>query len=76
MPLYEFRCRECQHTFEIRTATMAVPEELACPKCGSKQLRRLISNFFSHTAQKAPSAPSEACCHCGGGDNPQCPFRQ
>lgn len=72
MPVYEFRCLECSHTFETRTPTMAVPAELACPQCGGKELKRLLSSFFAHSASAAPARP-EKCRDCPGG-GPSCPF--
>src|SRR5262249_26539335 len=41
MPLYEYTCRKCQHTFETlvssRTTTV-----VTCPKCESEELDQLI----------------------------------
>ncbi len=40
MPIYEYRCRECSHEFEllVRGAMTAV-----CASCGSVELDKLIS---------------------------------
>ncbi|MBI3947429.1 MAG: zinc ribbon domain-containing protein [Armatimonadetes bacterium] len=75
MPLYEFRCAACDHSFETLTRTQQVPADLACPQCGSKDLRRLLSSFFAHSAPtgaKAAARP-EQCRECPGG-GPSCPF--
>ena len=45
MPIYEYRCDECDEKFElfVRSATQkAVP---TCPKCGSNKARKNISLF-------------------------------
>ncbi|WP_205231302.1 FmdB family zinc ribbon protein [Azospira oryzae] len=40
MPLYDYQCQACQHTFELLVRASTVP---ACPKCGSEQLEKLVS---------------------------------
>ncbi|MDE2661701.1 MAG: zinc ribbon domain-containing protein [Gemmatimonadota bacterium] len=40
MPIYEYRCRECSHEFELLVRGSMTP---ACPPCGSAELDRLIS---------------------------------
>lgn len=40
MPLYEYACRKCDHTFE----TLVLDgEEVECPECHSDRLERLLS---------------------------------
>lgn len=40
MPLYDFRCPECDHKFELIVKRDEVPE---CPECGHKTTEKLIS---------------------------------
>ena len=40
MPLYEYACRQCDHTFE---ALVFEGEQVECPECQSKRLQRLMS---------------------------------
>lgn len=42
MPLYEYRCRQCGHQFEV-----LVRDDVAqsCPACKSAALERLLSRF-------------------------------
>jgi putative FmdB family regulatory protein len=42
MPLFEFRCRDCDREFELLVRSGTVPE---CPSCGSGSLERLLSMF-------------------------------
>lgn len=44
MPAYDFRCRDCRHTFTQRYASYEEVDQVepACPKCGSTQLSKLI----------------------------------
>lgn len=40
MPLYDYQCQACQHTFELLLRSGSEP---ACPRCGSGALDRLLS---------------------------------
>ena len=45
MPLYEFECKKCDHTFDkILTIKEMETVQLACPQCGSDDVRKLISS--------------------------------
>jgi putative FmdB family regulatory protein len=65
MPLYEYTCRKCQHTFETlvtsRTAT-----KVTCPKCESGELDQLIG--LPAPGRVADGAPATNC----RGDGPPC----
>ena len=41
MPLYDFECKDCRHTFE----ELAFDDDdvISCPKCGSQNTARLVS---------------------------------
>jgi putative FmdB family regulatory protein len=40
MPMYEYACRKCEHTFET---LVFGDEKVECPKCESAKLERLLS---------------------------------
>ena len=40
MPLYEYACRDCEHTFETLVFD---GEKVECPECRSARLERLLS---------------------------------
>jgi putative FmdB family regulatory protein len=40
MPLYEYSCDKCEHTFE---ALVFDGETVECPECSSEKLQRLLS---------------------------------
>jgi len=41
MPTYEYRCRKCEHEFEVFQA-MTAGVLKKCPQCGKLSLKRLI----------------------------------
>ena len=40
MPIYEYRCKECEREFEALVLKNAEP---SCPSCGGRDLERLFS---------------------------------
>ena len=40
MPIYDYRCNDCNQTFELLTRSSAIP---ACPSCHSPALEKLLS---------------------------------
>jgi putative FmdB family regulatory protein len=41
MPTYDYRCKACDHRFEL-FQTMSEREKRKCPECGKNSLERLI----------------------------------
>ena len=69
MPLYEFRCRECDEVFEERRPMSEASAPATCPH-GHEGAVRLLSVFASVGASAggapAPSAPAPRAGGCGG----------
>ncbi len=47
MPLYEYQCRKCGHSFEELRRMADADEARECPKCGAKKTERQFSTFAS-----------------------------
>ena len=62
MPIYEYRCRECDETFELRRSISEVSESATC-SCGH-QARRVLSVFATAGRASTPAAPAMG--GCGG----------
>jgi putative FmdB family regulatory protein len=45
MPLYEYRCHNCGHVFEMLRRLKEADSDLECPKCGSAEIERQFSTF-------------------------------
>ena len=71
MPLYEYRCGECGHRFEILQRLGEGPEGLACPRCGARRLAKQFSTFASvggtEGGADGPAVGAGAGCGPGGG---------
>ena len=58
MPTYEYHCHACQKRVSVffRSIAEAEKTEAVCPDCGTKNLKRLISNVaVVHGKAAAPS---------------------
>ncbi len=64
MPLYEYRCDDCGHRFEILQRIGESADGLGCPECGAEGLAKQHSTFASASAGKmeARPAPAGGCC--------------
>ena len=47
MPIYEYRCGQCEKTFEATQSLHARVEDTICPYCQAQDATRLISTFAS-----------------------------
>ncbi len=63
MPLYEYACRRCEHTFEELVSGEASAVE--CPQCRAREVERLLS--VPARPQTATTALPTAC-----GEGPPC----
>ncbi|MCU0242513.1 MAG: zinc ribbon domain-containing protein [Vicinamibacteria bacterium] len=61
MPLYEYRCPECGHRFELLTTISEGHRNQTCPQCGRDGAEKLVSAFSSSS-----SGSSGGCSSSGG----------
>lgn len=65
MPIFEYICKECDHSFE---ALVYGGEKAQCPKCSSKKLAPQLSTFAVSSkggSSSQASAGPGACGSCG-----------
>ena len=65
MPLYEYRCRDCDEKFE--RYVRAWGDATACPACKSGSVEKLLSTFAFAAADGSASSPAGGGCGCGRG---------
>lgn len=64
MPIFEYRCRNCQKTFEILQLPGRNGNSAECPECGGTDLEKLISAPFLPSSVGKPANEEPASC-CG-----------
>lgn len=66
MPIYEYRCSDCQHDFEYLVIGCSEPDE--CPKCHGKNLCRMMSacGFYSKGSGGETVRASAGASSCSG----------
>lgn len=45
MPLFDYKCADCDKRFSLLLGVVAEHQEERCPSCGRLNVRRLISRF-------------------------------
>jgi putative FmdB family regulatory protein len=60
MPIYEFKCKKCDHIFEeFVFSSNAGSEEIICPVCSEKNADKLMSAFSaSGSSSNGSGVPS------------------
>ena len=43
MPIYEFRCLDCENVFELLLVNKDESHEMVCPKCRSEKFEKIMS---------------------------------
>ncbi|MDO8589221.1 MAG: zinc ribbon domain-containing protein [Armatimonadota bacterium] len=68
MPIYEFKCKDCDNKFEL-LCSMGGGGDASCPDCGSGEVSRLLSTFFSRSVGSDGSSHSHggSCANCSTG---------
>lgn len=71
MPIYEFKCKSCDTRFEKLCSLGETG--VTCPQCGSSELKKLMSGFFSNSkGSDSFSSASEGGGGCAGCHSHNC----
>ena len=68
MPIFEYQCEECKTRFDVLHKSSLHLEEVSCPKCNSKQNKKLLSTFSASMGSE--SSYSGSSCVSGNCDAP------
>jgi putative FmdB family regulatory protein len=63
MPIFEYRCQNCDTKYEVLHKSTLNQQEVSCPKCNSTESKKLFSAF---------SASIESSGYSGGCENGSC----
>jgi putative FmdB family regulatory protein len=61
MPIFEYRCSECNSKFEILHKTSQKSDDVSCPKCNSSKIKKLISSFSAKIPASASFTYNDTC---------------
>jgi putative FmdB family regulatory protein len=66
MPMYDYRCKNCDEVFEELVFSSTTPdEEIKCPKCSQNQSERLLSAPMISTGGSSNSVSTSSSRGCG-----------
>ncbi len=65
MPIYEFKCLECNNIFEILFGSSNEKVEIKCPECGSREAERVLSTVSvavkGSASENTPTITQKSC---------------
>ena len=64
MPIYEYRCKDCEIVFETFVSSISDGDKVVCKKCESKNVEKQISTFASRSPGSSSNAPAGAFSGC------------
>lgn len=68
MPVFEYKCQDCGHVMEVLQKGRKAGK-LACEKCGSAGLQKLLSGFAVGQGKSSSAPACDSCSSlpsCGG----------
>lgn len=60
MPIYEYQCKKCRHSFEALLSSSEAPAP-KCPKCGATKPERQLSVFSPAMGRSGNSFSCNTC---------------
>jgi len=67
MPIYEYECISCGERFELLRSISSGDTNIICPKCESKNVKKVISTFATFASPSSTAVPSNEACSPSGG---------
>ena len=67
MPIYEYICLKCSNTFALLQPIYPAENNTECPKCSSKEVKKVISSFSCASSGSSTSSSMSAPGFGGGG---------
>ena len=61
MPLFEYKCTDCNTKYEVLHKSISNPSDVTCPNCNSKNAKKLLSTFSASIGDSSSSTFNESC---------------
>lgn len=58
MPIFEYKCNDCNKKFDVLHKSSTNLEEVICPVCQSKDSKKLLSTFSASTGSSSYNSAS------------------
>ncbi len=62
MPIYEYRCQDCDSQFEKFLRSMFSQETITCPDCGGQHVAKALSLIGATSSGTSGGSSSAAAC--------------
>ncbi len=72
MPIYEYKCLDCQREFDALRSMKDADAPIACKHCQSSNNKRKLSTCYSQSDGHAVAGSGGGCGNCGGGSCGSC----
>ncbi len=74
MPIYEYKCNNCDKKFEFFHKSIKSEEHVTCPQCNSSEIVKVFSKFSASVSSSSSgnysyqqSCDTPSSCGCAGG---------
>ncbi|NOZ69920.1 MAG: zinc ribbon domain-containing protein [Deferribacteres bacterium] len=67
MPIYEYVCLKCNNKFALLQSLYPAENNAECPKCASREVKKVISAFSFGAGSGSSASPMPATGFSGGG---------
>ena len=58
MPVYDYRCLDCDATYDVLHKVKEIKDDIVCPSCGSRNSKKLMSVTAVSMGSGSPSSSS------------------
>jgi putative FmdB family regulatory protein len=72
MPIFSYRCSDCENQFDLLVGVTSDSGEQKCPKCGSTKINKILSGFSVRMAASKNSCSTGTCSPNPTGGCPTC----
>jgi len=59
MPVFEYKCSDCETKFEVLHKSSVKQSDVSCPKCNSTKNKKLFSSFSSNFNSSSTSSSGD-----------------